>query len=288
VGTTPSLSPLAPLAEVYDRAVQLHPADDGLFGPKSLVWRVHRDRSYPIAAMRSLMVQALHPLAMAGVAQHSNWRRDPFGRLAATSGYVLTTTYGDTASALAAAAWVRKVHERVRGTDTETGLPYNAEDPGLLLWVHAGMVESIVTIMQRYGRALSDEDADRYVAEMVRFAEIIGVPADQVPADVASLRRYIESVDLRQATAAARDAIEVVLDPPDLDPGQRELWHDLGQVTIGTLPEWARNMYGFPEPSAEVMEREPVRQLLGAMDLLYESLPGVLETRQRIELRMRA
>jgi uncharacterized protein (DUF2236 family) len=150
------------------------------------------------------------------------------------------------------------------------------------------MVESIVTIMQRYGRALSDEDADRYVAEMVRFAEIIGVPARQVPADVASLRRYIESVDLRQATAAARDAIEVVLDPPDLDPGQRELWHDLGQVTIGTLPEWARNMYGFPEPPAEVMEREPVRQLLGAMDLLYESLPGVLETRQRIELRMRA
>jgi uncharacterized protein (DUF2236 family) len=273
---------------VYDRAVQLHPEDDGLFGPKSLVWRVHRDRSYPIAAMRSLMVQALHPLAMAGVAQHSNWRRDPFGRLAATSGYVLTTTYGDTASALAAAAWVRKVHESVRGTDTETGLPYNAEDPGLLLWVHAGMVESIVTVMQRYGRALSDEDADRYVAEMVRFAEIIGVPADQVPADVASLRRYIESVDLRQATPAARDAIEVVLDPPDLDEGQRELWHDLGQVTIGTLPEWARNMYGFPEPPAEVMEREPVRQLLGAMDLLYESLPGVLETRQRIELRMRA
>jgi hypothetical protein len=79
-----------------------------------------------------------------------------------------------------------------------------------------------------------------------------------------------------------------VLDPPDLDESQRELWHDLGQVTIGTLPEWARSMYGFAEPPAEFMERESVRQLLGAMDLFFESLPGVLETRQRIELRMRA
>jgi uncharacterized protein (DUF2236 family) len=172
--------------------------------------------------------------------------------------------------------------------DPETGLPYSAEDPGLLLWVHAGMVESIVTIVQRYGRGLSDEEADQYVAEMVRFAEIVGVPTAQVPSSVASLRRYIESVDLRQATPAARDAIAVILDPPDLDEGQRELWHDLGQVTIGSLPEWARNMYGFPEPPAETMEREPVRQLLGAMDLVFESLPGVLETRRRIELRMRA
>jgi uncharacterized protein (DUF2236 family) len=288
VDTTPGLSPFAPLAHVFERAVQLHPADDGLYGPKSLVWRVHRDRSFPIAGMRSLMVQALHPLAMAGVSEHSNWRRDPFGRLAATSSYVLTTTYGDTAAALAAAAWVRKVHEHVRGVDPETGLPYSAEDPGLLLWIHAGMVESIVTIVQRYGRGLTDEEANRYVAEMVRFAEIVGVPREQVPASVASLRGYIESVDLRQATPAARDAMAVVLDPPDLDESQRELWHDLGQVTIGTLPEWARRMYGFPEPPAELMEREPVRQLLGAMDLLFESLPGVLETRQRIELRMRA
>ncbi len=285
---SPSLSPLAPLAHAFERAVPSHPADDGLFGPKSLVWRVHRDRSFPIAGMRSLMIQALHPLAMAGVAQHSNWRRDPFGRMAATSSYVLTTTYGDIASALAAADLVRKIHVHVRGVDPETGLPYSAEDPDLLLWVHAGMVESIVTIVQRYGRGLSDEEADRYVAEMVRFAEIVGVPAEQVPASVASLRQYIESVDLRQATPAARDAIAVVLDPPDLDEAQRELWHDLGQVTIGTLPEWARNMYGFPMPPAEMMEREPVRQLLGAMDLVFESLPGVLETRRRIELRMRA
>jgi uncharacterized protein (DUF2236 family) len=285
---TARLSPLEPLARAYQRAVPEHPRDDGLFGPRSIVWRVNRDRCFPLAGMRSLMVQALHPLAMAGVAQHSSWRQDPFGRLAATSSYLLTTTYGDTASALAAAAWVRKVHVHVRGTDPETGLPYSAEDPALLLWVHAAMVESIITVVQRYGRPLEPADTDRYVAEMVRFAEIVGVPAEDVPAALTSLREYIESVELRQATPAAKEAIAIVLDPPDLDAEMRDLWHDLGQVAVGTLPDWAREMYGYKAPPAELMERESVRQLLGALDLAFESLPGVLEARRRIELRMRA
>jgi uncharacterized protein (DUF2236 family) len=285
---TARLSPLEPLARAYQRAVPEHPADDGLFGPRSIVWRVNRDRCFPLAGMRSLMIQALHPLAMAGVAEHSNWRQDPFGRLAATSSYLLTTTYGDTASAMAAAAWVRKIHVHVRGVDRETGLPYSAEDPALLLWVHAGMVDSVVEIVQRYGRPLDRAEADRYVAEMVRFAEIVGVPREDVPATVASLREYLESVPLRQATPAAKDAMRVVLQPPGLDLDMRELWHDLSQIAVGTLPLWAREMYGFDAPPAALMEREPVRQLLGALDLAFESLPGVLEARQRIELRTRA
>ena len=281
---TARLSPLEPLARAYQKVVAANPKDDGLYGPKSIVWRVHRDRSFPLAGIRSLMIQALHPLAMAGVAQHSTWRQDPFGRLAATSSYLLTTTYGDTDSALAAAAWVRKIHVHVRGTDPETGLTYSAEDPSLLLWVHAGMVDSIVEVVSRYGREF---DADRYVAEMVPFAEIVGVPREDVPTTVASLRTYIESVELRQATAAAREAIGIVLDPPDLDADTRDLWRDLGQVAVGTLPGWAREMYGYAAPPADLMERESVRQLLGALDLAFESLPGVLEARQRIELRMR-
>ena len=284
---TARVNALEQLGSAYVRAVPEHPADGGLFGPGSVVWRVNRDRCFPLAGMRSLMVQALHPLAMAGVAQHSSWKQDPFGRLAATNSYLLTTTYGDTASALAAGAWVRKVHKHVRGTDPETGLPYSAEDPDLLLWVHAGMVDSIVTVVQRYGRTLDGADADRYVAEMVSFAEVVGVPREQVPASVDDLRRYIDAVDLKQATPAAKEAIGIVLDPPDLDDDTRDLWHDLGQVAIGTLPEWAREMYGFAMPPAELMEREPVRQLLGALDLAFESLPGVMEARERIELRTR-
>jgi len=285
--TARRVSPLEALAKAYGRAVPEHPADDGLFGPHSVVWRINRDRVFPLAGMRSLMLQALHPLAMAGVAQHSTWKDDPFGRLAATSSYLVTTTYGDTESALAAAAWVRKVHTRVRGTDPATGLPYSAEDPDLLLWVHAGMVESIVTVVQRYGRPLEPADADRYVAEMVRFAEIVGVPREDVPTTVDALRRYIESVELRQATPAAKEAIAIVLDPPDLDDDMRDLWRDLGQVAVGTLPDWAREMYGFAAPPPALMERERVRQLLGALDLAFESLPGVIEARQRIELRIR-
>jgi uncharacterized protein (DUF2236 family) len=281
------LEMMAPLARAYERSVPEHPADGGLFGPKSIVWRVHRDRSFPLAGMRSLMIQALHPLAMAGVVQHSDWQRDPFGRLAATSGYVLTVTYGDIASANAAAARVRAVHTHVHGTDEVTGLGYSAVDPSLLLWVHAGMVDSIVHIVQRYGRGLDAGEADRYVAEMVQFAVMVGVPAKQVPASVQALTTYIESVGMRQVTPAAQDAIGVVLDPPGLSDDLRELWHDLGQVAIGTLPDWARSMYGFAEPPSELMDREPVRQLIGAVDIGFESLPGVLEARERIELRTR-
>ena len=279
---------LEPLARVYERSVPAEPADAGLFGPSSIVWRVHRDRSFPLAGMRALMVQALHPLAMAGVAQHSDWRRDPFGRLAATSGYVLTVTYGDRASANDAGARVRAVHKHVRGTDPETGLPYAAEDPDLLLWIHAALVESIVTIVQRYGRGLDSADADRYVAEMVPFAEIVGVPRDMVPRSADALNEYLRSVELVRITQAARDAIAVVLDPPGLDDDTRDLWHDLSQVATGTLPEWARHAYGFDMPPPEALEREYVRQLLGTLDLAFESLDGVMEARRRIELRTRS
>jgi uncharacterized protein (DUF2236 family) len=285
--TDQGLRPLEPLARAFSRAVPPRPRDDGLFGPRSVVWRLHRDRSFPVAAVRSLMLQALHPLAMAGVAQHSEWRRDPFGRLAATSEYVLTVTYGERAAAEAAAARVRAVHAHVRGVDEVTGLPYSAEDPALLLWVHAAMVDSILEVARRYGRALGPEDPDRYVGEMAPFAVIVGVPAERVPTSAAGLAEYLSSVELVQATPAARDAIAFVLDPPGLDEDLRETWADIGRVAIGTLPEWARAEYGFAPSPPEAMERETVRQLVGVLDLAFESLPGVLEARQRIELRMR-
>jgi uncharacterized protein (DUF2236 family) len=282
------LSLIEPLGHAFVRSVAERPVDDGLFGPRSVTWRVHRDRSFPLAGLRSLMVQALHPLAMAGVAAHSNWKEDPFGRIAATSGYILTVTYGDTAAAGKAAARVRAIHAHVNGTDPATGLAYHAADPGLLLWIHAAMVDSIVQVVQRYGRGLDSTAADRYVWEMVRFAEHVGVPPKDVPSSVAALEEYIESVELLQATPAARDSIALVLDPPWLEEETRELWRDLGRVAAGTLPAWARSMYGFAEPDPESMEREPVRQLIGALDLAFETLPGVMEARERIELRMRA
>jgi uncharacterized protein (DUF2236 family) len=278
---------LEPLAATLRRFIPDQANDDGLFGPKSMVWRLHRDRSFILAGVRSLLMQALHPLAMAGVAQHSNWRQDPFGRIASTSTYMLTVTYGSTRAANAAATRVRAIHKHVHGIDEATGLPYRADDPALLLWVHVAMVESIVAIVQRYGRGLEAADADRYVAEMVPFAVIVGVPAEQVPTTVAGLEEHIRSVPLLGASPAALDAMAVVLDPPELDTDMRELWRDLGQVAVGTLPDWARAMYGYPAPPPETLEREPVRQLLGVLDFAFESQPGVIEARRKIELRIR-
>ena len=119
-------------------------ADDGFFGPASVTWRVSADLASPVAGLRSLLMQALHPLAMAGVDQHSGWRRDPVGRLAATSAYLATVTFGERAAAVQAAARVRRIHDHVRGTDAVTGRPYAAGDPALLLWVHAAQVHSVL------------------------------------------------------------------------------------------------------------------------------------------------
>ena len=132
-----------------------HPADDGFFGPASVTWRINADLSGAVAGLRSLLMQALHPLAMAGVDQHSDWRRDPVGRLAATTAYVSTVTYGERAVAERAAARVRKIHEHVRGTDTVTGQPYAAGDPALLLWVHAALVDSTLVVSELFGAGLS-------------------------------------------------------------------------------------------------------------------------------------
>src|SRR5262249_54581288 len=120
------------------------------------------------------------------------------------------------------------------------------------------------------------------------FAEIVGVPPADVPTTTASLRSYIESVELRYATPAAKEAMTIVIDPPDLDADLRDLWHERGHIAAGTLPEWARETHGFTSPPSALLEREPVRQLLGALDLAFESQPGVVEVRERIELRTRS
>jgi uncharacterized protein (DUF2236 family) len=279
---------LEPVGEAFVRAVPVAPRDDGVFGPGSMVWRVHRGPGFLVAGLRALMLQALHPLAMAGVAQHSQWQRDPVGRLASTSGYVLTVTYGDTPTVAAAAQQVRRVHVSVRGQDTVTGLPYSAEDPRLLLWVHIGLVDSLLEVTQRYGRALDGSQADRYVAEMARFAELVGVPAGTAPDSTAALERALRSDDLLQTTDAAREAIAIVLDPPQIEAELGELWRDIGQVAIGTLPDWARDMYGFDPPPPDLLERDAVRQLLGTLDFAFETMPGVVDARRRIEMRVRA
>jgi uncharacterized protein (DUF2236 family) len=275
-------------AAAYVSGVPTRPADDGFFGPASVTWRMNGDLAGPIAGLRSLLMQALHPLAMAGVDQHSGWREDPVGRLAATSAYVTTVSFGERAAAEQAAARVRRIHTRVRGVDPVTGRPYEASDPALLLWVHAALVESAVAVRGMFGTPLSPEDADRYVAEMVVAAELVGVPAGQVPASLAELDGYLASVrpELR-CTPAAGESMAYLLDPPGLDEEIADIWQDIRYGAVVALPDWAREMYGYRVPPLTPGRREEIRQVLGVLDAAFLGEPGVLEARQRITARMR-
>src|SRR5580693_454857 len=236
-------------AAAYAASVPEDPADEGFFGPGSVAWRVSADLSSPVAGLRSLLMQALHPLAMAGVDQHSDWRRDPVGRLAATSAYLTTVTFGDQAAALRAAARVRRIHAHVRGTDAVTGHRYAASDSALLLWVHASLVDSALAAGSLVGISLSAADSDRYVAEMVAAAELVGVPRSLVPSSVPALDLYIASVrpGLR-STPAAAESMARLLDPPGLDQDAAEIWQDVRDAAIAALPRWARQLYGYGTP----------------------------------------
>jgi uncharacterized protein (DUF2236 family) len=285
-------------AASFAECVPAEPADDGFFGPASVTWRLHADLTVPVSGLRSLLLQALHPLAMAGVDQHSEWRDDPAARFASTSAYVLTTTYGDRAAARAAAMRVRKIHEWVTGTDPVTGKAYAASDPALLIWVHAALVDSGLVAADRYGVKLSDADRDRYVAEMTAAAELVGVPpasfADGgAPASVAELEAYFETV--RPSLASSKSTADIatyLLNMPNVEPELADVWEVLANAAVASLPGWARAMYGFgaggPDAGSVPPERAAVRQVLGVLDAVYLGEPGVLEARQRLTLRMRA
>jgi uncharacterized protein (DUF2236 family) len=266
------------------------PEDDGFFGPGSVTWRLSADLSAPVAGLRSVLIQALHPLAMAGVDQHSDWRRDPVGRLAATSAYVTTVTYGDRASASRAAARVRAIHEHVRGTDGVTGRTYAAGDPALLLWVHAALVDSVLEAARLFGTPPAAADADAYVAEMAVSAELLGVPRALIPDRVTDLAQYLAGVrpELR-STPAAAESMSYLLDPQGMGEEIAELWQDLRDAALTALPGWARDLYGYPAPPALTPERRnEIRQTLGVFDAVFMAEPGVLEARQQLALRMRA
>jgi uncharacterized protein (DUF2236 family) len=274
-------------AAAFVAGVPVDPADDGFFGPASVTWRLQLDLSGPVAALRSLLLQTLHPLAMAGVDQHSAWREDPAGRFANTSAYVITTTFGDRATARSAVERVRKIHEWVHGTDPVTGKPYQANDPALLIWVHAGQVDSGLAAAARYGAPLSDADKDRYVAEMTAVAELIGVPPGLAPASVAELDAYFSAVQPELAASrVTADVAAYLLKMPDVEPELADVWDVLAAASVASLPGWARHLHGFGDPQPP--DRETVRQVLGVLDAVYLGEPGVLEARQRLMLRMRA
>ncbi|MFV2017597.1 oxygenase MpaB family protein [Micromonospora sp. LOL_023] len=233
-------------------------ADDvGLFGPGSVTWRVHDEPILVLAGLRSLYLQALHPLAIAGVAQNSNYRADAFGRLMRTSTYVATTVWGTTTQAQTAAARIRRLHARLRATDPATGAEFRLDDPDLLRWVHVAGVESFLDTATRAGLALTPDEVDRYYAEQRHSAALVGLDPGTVPGSATEIAEYYRAV--RPQLRVTRDAADTALfltAPPV--PAQLSLpWRvaigfgpprlaylGLAATAIGLLPAWARRMYG--------------------------------------------
>lgn len=225
--------------------------DLGLYGPESVTWRLHADPVLAVGGLRALLLQALHPVAMAAVASQSSFRDDPWGRLRRTAEYVGVTTYGTSEQAGRAAARVRGVHRRLTVVDPDTGEERRVDDPELLLWVHCCEVDSFLSTIRRSGIRVTPREADRYVAEQVRGARLIGIdPAVmEVPQSVAGLTAYFDRVRPQlRATPAAYEAARLIMAPPmhwwvRLATPAAPSWTAVASLAFCLLPGWARKMY---------------------------------------------
>lgn len=215
------------------------------FAPDSPIRQVHGDAAMFIGGLRALLLQSLHPLAMAGVAGHSGYRGDPWGRLQRTSAFLAATTFGTTEDAQAAVDHVRAIHDRVRGTAPD-GRPYAASDPHLLQWVHAAEIDSFLRVYQQFGvTALDAERADGYVADTARIAHALGVP--NPPLTVADLDATLASYrDELQGTPEARAAARYLVFTPPLPPLARAPYAVLSANAVALLPSWARRALWLP------------------------------------------
>lgn len=224
--------------------------DLGYFGPGSITWRVLADPAAGVGGISALYLQALHPLAMAGVHEHSDFATNFWRRLQRTAEYVTTVGFGTRAQVDAAAARVRGVHRRVRGVDPVTGARYAATDPNLLRWVHATEVASFLDATRRGGLALTGAEADRFLAEQVRAARLVGL--EEVPTDQAALAGYFDQVrpELCASPVARRAALRLAVPPLplriELTTPVRPFWTTVAAVAFALLPGWARRIYGLP------------------------------------------
>ncbi|NYE37114.1 uncharacterized protein (DUF2236 family) [Nocardioides cavernae] len=215
------------------------------FSTDSPIARVHGDASMFVGGIRAIMLQSLHPAAMQGVADHSGYRGDMWGRLAQVSTYIAMTTFGAEQDALTVIRAVQRAHESVTGTMPDGG-PYAASDPHLLGWVHAAEVDSFLAAHDRYGhRPLVGPERDEYLAQAAVPARHLGVL--DPPETVEELRAVLTAYgpELR-ATTEAVEAIRFLLLHPDLPLAARPGYLSLATAAIGLLPSDARRELRLP------------------------------------------
>lgn len=247
-------------------AFTLDDGDAGLFGPGSASWLVLREPAAIVGGIRALLVQLLHPLAMAGVADHSAFRTDPLGRLRRTSSYVTATAFGTTDDALAVARRVREGHVHVRGTAPD-GRAYAAEDPHLLRWVSIALTSSFLAAYRTYApRTLSAADADRFVAEQSRAAALLDprVDLDALSADPRARSSLVDgTLPLPQVDDGTL--------PTDADGLAQTLGRYRGELSVG---EQGREAVRF-------LRRPPIGALRAGYTPLFRAAVAALEPYQR-------
>jgi uncharacterized protein (DUF2236 family) len=229
------------------------PNDAGLFGPSSVSWQLHAEPAMWLAGIRSLYLQALHPRAVAGIVQNSDFRADPLGRLVRTANFVGASTYCPREEVELLAARVRSVHRSLRGT--YEGRTFRVDEPELLLWVHCAEVSSFLTVVRRAGFPLTAAHADRYLDEQRASAALVGLDPDEVPGSVAAMRRYLQG--MRPVLRRTEDTGEIYdfLHRPPVS-GKLALGLPLYETVVGhlaysLLPGWAISLYGrraYPAP----------------------------------------
>lgn len=251
---------LSGTGQMPERAVSFDD-DPGLFGPDSATWEVHGDASMIIGGIRALLLQTMHPLTMAGVADHSNYRSDPLGRLHRTGGFVGTTTFGTTDEAERAMRVVRRVHEHVRGVAPD-GRRYEATDPHLLQFVHCTEIDSFLRARERYGATpLRPSTPDLYVEEMAVIAEGLGVL--RAPRSRDDLNAVLDAYRPEfHVGTQARETIRFLAWPP-LPLATRPSYGLLFAAAASMLPTWARWRLRLPvAPLAEPFAIRPAATIL--------------------------
>jgi uncharacterized protein (DUF2236 family) len=257
--------------------------DPGLFGPGSVTWRILRHPAYGISAVASLLLEALHPVAMAAIDQHSDYRRDAWRRAHRTTDYVFTIAFSGADVARAAGKRVRDIHRRISGVDPVTGRSYRVDDPDLLLWIHCVNTEMALRGQEAFGGGLTVEDGDRFVREQIQAALLVGLEEAEVPASRERLR------------AAIAEAVDPVLSPPAAEFARllltarmplamRPFWsmHVAGAVTL--LPTEARRLYDFPKwIRTGAIARASIRAMLRTMRLGYFMVPAIREADRRLD-----
>lgn len=206
---------------------------------------VNRERVLLLGGQRALLMQIAHPQVAAGVAEHSDFPARALQRLRRTLDLSLSLIYGTPAEADRAAGAIRAVHDRVSGE--AGGAPYSANDPHLLLWVNATLVDTTLLVYERFVRPLDPDDRRRYYAESVEAAELFGIPRERIPPTLAGFERYVHDVlsgDELQATDHGRRLARHILRPPLALP-LRLPTAVVRTLTVAMLPERVRELFGL-------------------------------------------